>query len=156
MKSAKEKERELIIKLANEKKTCRDIADILDISKSKASFWINRFKKTGNLNDKPRSGKPTPLTKQKLDKIAEIIKSKIIESSKKKRAGIASKEVKKIVEEEIGKKYTLRHIQRILHKVGFSLVIPRVSHIRKDKKAQEKFQREFKKNSSRNMWAIQS
>jgi len=156
MKSAKQKERELVIQLSKKGKTCRDIAEILGISKSKASFWINRFKKTGSLKDKPRSGRPTSLTENKLIKISQIIKSKILESSKKTKAGISSKEVGQIIEHKTGKKYTLRHIQRLLHKTGFSLITPRVRHIKKDKKAQEKFRREFKKNSSRNMWVIQS
>ena len=37
MVSGKEKERELIVKLSKEKKTCRDIAKILGTSKSKVS-----------------------------------------------------------------------------------------------------------------------
>jgi len=155
MKSGKQKERELIIKLSKERKTVREIGDILGISKSKAAFWIGRYKKTGNLKDKPRSGKPTPLTRNKLSKIKEKIKSELLDPGRRK-AGISSKEVAHIIEQEIGKRYTLRHIQRILHKIGFSFTTPRVSHIKKDKKAQEKFKKEFKKNSTRNMWIIQS
>ena len=85
MKSAKQKERELIIKLSNEKKTCRDIASILGISKSKAAFWIGRFRMTGKLEDMPRSGRPTPLTKKELDMIRQRIKSKLEENSKRRK-----------------------------------------------------------------------
>lgn len=156
MKSANQKERELIIKLSNERKSCRDIASLLAISKSKVSFWINRFKKTGKLEDKPRNGRPTPLTKEKINSIKQKIRFKIQEHSKIKKAGINSKEVMDIVKTETDVTYTLRHIQRLLHKMGLSLITPRVSHIKKDKKAQEKFRCEFKKNLSRNMWVIQS
>lgn len=152
MKSAKQKERELIIKLGNEKKTVREIGSILGISKSKASYWLNRFEKTGSLENLPRSGRPTPLTKDELKAIASAIKSKLIEP---KRTGINSKEVLQLIEHKISRKYTLRHAQRLLHKMGFSLITPRVSHIRKNEKAQNKFREEFKKNSSRNTWAIQ-
>lgn len=154
MKSAKEKERELIIKLHNEKKTCRQIASILGTSKSKVSFWINRYKKSGTLNDKPRSGRPTKLTKQKLDAVKQEIAAKISESEKK-RAGISSKEVVELLQRETGRKYTLRHVQRVLRRIGFSLITPRVAHIRKDEKAQKKFRNEFKKNFDRNIWTIQ-
>mgnify|MGYP001581705135 CR=1 FL=1 len=153
MKSAKQKERELIVKLSNEKRTTREIASILGISKSKSAFWVKRFRDSKSLDDKKRNGRPTPLTKDKLNSIRDIIKSKVIEP---KRAGITSKEVLKIIETKINRKYTLRHIQRLLHKIGLSLITPRVSHIRKDEKAQRKFRKEFKKNLSRNMWAIQS
>ena len=83
MKSAKQKERELIIKLSKGKKTCREIGDILGTSKSKVSYWITRYKKTGSLLDKPRSGRPTPLTKQELENIGfKIIKHNFVESAR--------------------------------------------------------------------------
>ena len=154
MKSAKQKERELIIQLNNKKKTCREIAFDLNISKSKASFWINRFKKERNLADKPKSGCPTILSKNKLDEIYEEVKSQI--KLKKNKSGTSTKEVKDIIEKKIGKKYSLRHVQRILHKIGFSLITPRVNHIKKNKEAQNKFRREFKKNSQKNIWVIPS
>ena len=153
MKSAKQKERELIIQLSKKKKTVRDIAFILGISKSKASFWINRFKKTKSLEDKPKSGRPTPLTKKKLNFIANAIKSQILEFEGK--SGTSSKEVLHLIENKIHKKYSSRHVQRILYKMGFALITPRVSHIKKDKKAQEKFREEFKKNSKKNIWTMQ-
>jgi transposase len=153
MKSARIKERELIIKLNNEKRSTYDIARILGISQTKASFWVRRYKKTGNLENLPRSGRPTPLTKDELKSIASAIKSKLIEP---KRTGINSKEVLQLIEHKISRKYTLRHAQRLLHRMGFSLITPRVSHIRKDEKAQQKFRKEFKKNLNRNIWAAQS
>ena len=153
-KSAKIKERELIIKLSNEGKTCREIAPILDISKSLVSFWVIRYKETGDLKDKPRSGQPTQLTKERLASISEELKKKLQEQND--RAGISTKEVLKILEEETDKTYTPRHVQRLLHKMGFSLITPRVSHIKRNKEAQNKFREDFKKNFKRNTWVIRS
>ena len=62
-----------------------------------------------------------------------------------KKAGISPKEALQILEQRIKRKYTLRHTQRLLHKIGLSLITPRVSHVRKDEKAQNKFRDEFKK-----------
>lgn len=152
MKSARQKERELIIELYNKKKSTYKIADILGISQTKASFWIRRYIKTGSLENLPRSGRPTPLTKDELNSMANLIKSRMLNV---KKAGITSKEVLELIEHKIKKKYTLRHVQRLLHKMDFSLITPRVSHIRKDEKAQAKFREGFKKNLSRSMWAIQ-
>jgi transposase len=153
-KSAKIKERELIIKLSNEGKTCREIASILDISKSLVSFWVIRYKETGDLKDKPRSGQPTQLTKERLTSISEELKKRLQEQNG--RAGISTKEVVKILEEETDKMYTPRHVQRLLHKMGFSLITPRVSHIKRNKEAQNKFREDFKKNFKRTMWVIRS
>jgi len=153
MKTAKQKERELIIKLHEEKKPTREIAKLLGISKSKAAFWVTRHKRTGSLEDRSRSGRPTPLSNEVLRSIAEAIKSQIIQA--KGKTGATSKEVLALIESKINKRYTLRHAERILHKTGFSLITPRVSHIRKDEKAQQKFREELKKNSNRNTWNTQ-
>lgn len=153
MKTAKQKERELIIELNNKNKSSYEIASILGISQTKASFWIRRFRRTKNLEDKPRSGRPTPLTNDALDSIAGAIKLQI--SKPKGKAGISSKEVLNFIENKTNKKYTIRHAERLLHKMGFSLITPRVSHIRRDEEAQKKFRSEFKKNLNRNIWVIQ-
>lgn len=154
MKSAKQKERELIIKLSKEKKTCREIASLLGVSKSKASYWKSRFDKTGKLEDMPRNGRPTGLTKKIVEETKQQIKSLMLEKNGK--GSFYSKEALQILEHKTNKKYSLRHVQRIMHKMGFSLITPRTSHIRKDEKAQQKFRMEFKKNSKRNIWGIQS
>ncbi len=152
MNSAKIKERELIIKLRKEGKTCMEVAKILGTSKSKVSFWTLRYNETGCLKDKPRKGRPTSLTEEKLQEMKEKIKETI--TGQKGRTGISSKEILVFIEKETGKTYTLRHIERLLHKMGFSLITPRVNHIKKDEKAQKKFREEFKKNYKTSIWTI--
>lgn len=154
MNTAKQKERELILKLSREKKTCREIGDILGTSKSKVSYWITRYKKTGSLLDKPRSGRPTPLTKQELEDIKNQLRAKHLEVRNDK-AGLSTKEVLQLIEQKTKRKYSFRHAERIMHKIGLSLITPRVSHIRKDEKAQVKFREEFKKNFNRSTWGFQ-
>ena len=153
MKTAKQKERELIIKLHKEKKKVREIALILGLSKSKVHFWIQRSKKTDSLEDKPRSGRPTPINAKALRSISNLINQRLIQPANK-RVGVSTKEVKQLIKNKIKKKYSLRHVERIMHKMGFSLITPRPSHIKKDENAKEKFKVEFKKNLSKNIWAI--
>lgn len=154
MKTAKQKERELIIKLHKEKKKVREIAQILGLSKSKVHFWIQRNRISKSLDDKPKSGRPTPLNAKALKSIAKSIENKLI-SPKNNKAGISTKEVKQLIKNKTKKKYCVRHVERIMHKMGLSLITPRTSHIRKDENAKEKFKVEFKKNLSRNIWTIQ-
>lgn len=73
-KTAKEKERELIIALYNKKKTMREIAYILDISKSKVNFWIKRYKESNLLEDKKRKGRTPKLTNEQIELLKEAIK----------------------------------------------------------------------------------
>jgi transposase len=154
MNLAKRKERELIIKLRNEGKTCVEVGEILNVSKSAVSYWTRRYNETGSLDDKPRPGRPTPLTEEKLQHMKEKITAAMLKQTG--RAGLSSKEILLFVKKETGKTYTPRHIERLLHKMGFSLITPRVNHIKKDEKAQKKFRETFKKNSTKNMWTIPS
>lgn len=154
MESARQKERELIINLHDKGDSTYQIADILGVSQTKASFWVRRHNKTGSLENRPRSGRPTLLTKKNLNSVTGMIRQRTLSQGRK--AGVSSKEVSEIIKGKVGKKYTLRHVQRLLHKMGFSLITPRVSHIKSDKKAQEKFRHEFKKKSKRNTWTISS
>src|SRR3989344_254094 len=153
MKTAELKERELIISLSNKNKSSYEIADILGVSQTKASFWIRRYKNTGNLENRPRSGRPTPINAKALKSISNLINQRLIQPANK-RVGVSTKEVKQLIKNKIKKKYSLRHVERIMHKMGFSLITPRPSHIKKDENAKEKFKVEFKKNLSRNIWAI--
>lgn len=151
MKSAELKERELIIKLWSEGKKQESIASILGCSQPKVSFWIRRYKAQGVLENKPRSGRPTKLTKKKLSSLKKIIVDKFVKANVK-HSGVTSKVIKEIIEKETGKIYTLRHVQRLLHKMGFSLITPRTKHIRHDEKSVENFRSEFKKNLNEPMW----
>jgi len=152
MNLAKRKERELIVKLRKEGKTCVEVAEILGVCKSSVSFWTRRYNKTGCLEDKPRAGRPTLLTEEKLQEMKVKIKETVLEQ--KGRAGLSSKEILVFIREETGRTYTIRHVERLLHKMGFSLIAPRVNHIQKDEKAQKKFRKEFKKNYKTSIWTI--
>jgi transposase len=152
MNLAKRKERELIVKLRNEGKTCIETAEILGVSKSKVSFWTLRYNETGCLEDKPRKGRPTSLNNDRLQELKEKIKENIL--GQEGKAGFSSKEILMFIEKETGRTYTLRHVERLLHKMGFSLITPRVNHIKKDEQAQEKFRGEFKKNYKTSIWII--
>ena len=146
--------REKIISLHKKKKSTREIAYLLDISKSKAAFWVKRFKDTNDLKNQPRSGRPTPLRTKELEEIKQLLRTKFLSS--KSKAGTSSKEVLQLIEQKTNKKYCLRHAERIMHKMGLSLITPRIGHIRKDEQAQEKFRRNFKKKFAKSIWAFQS
>ncbi|MFT4297997.1 MAG: helix-turn-helix domain-containing protein [Candidatus Woesearchaeota archaeon] len=153
MKSAKEKERELIIKLYNEKKTCREIASLLGTSKSKVSYWICNSKKRKKFSDLPRSGRPTKLSRRKLNEVYSILRT---EEQNNKYSGFSSKKVAELLEFNTGNKYTLRHVRRILNKMNITRITPRVSHIKRDEKKIKKFRKEFKKNFNMNIWTTNS
>lgn len=155
MKSAQMKERELIIKLYKEGRKQEQIASILGFSQSKVSFWIVRFKKNGTLENKPRSGRPSNFSDEKLSLIKSKIVKKVV-SRNMKYSSCNSKELREIISKEIKKPISMRHARRILHKIGFSLITPRSKHVKNDPEKVAKFRAEFKKNSNQSFWIIHS
>ena len=153
MKTAQMKERELIIKLYEEGRKQEQIASILGCSQSKVSFWIIRNKKKGSLENKPRSGRPSNFSVEKL----ALIKSKIVRkvvSRNLKYSSCTSKELRDIISKEIKKKISLRHARRILHKIGFSLITPRSKHVKNNPEKVAKFREQFKKKTNQSFWVI--
>lgn len=155
MKSAQIKERELIIKLYNDGRKQEQIASILGVSQSKVSFWILRYKKDGSLANKPRSGRPSNFSEEKLSLIKSKIVKKVV-SRNMKYSSCNSKELRDIISKEINKPISMRHARRILHKIGFSLITPRSKHVKNDPVKVAEFRREFKKNLNQSFWVIHS
>ena len=101
----------------------------------------------------PRSGRPTKLTKKNLAKL----KNKILINIKKANnnyCSVSTKQVKGLISKEIGENYSLRHIERIMHRIGFSLIKPRPQHLRHDQEKVDAFRESFKKNSNRSIWVM--
>jgi len=146
-------QRRVIIQLDKKGKTQQEIAELLDCNQSSVSRLLDKYKHRGSVKDLPRSGRPTKLTKQNLAKL----KNKILINIKGANdfyCSVNTKQVKDLVHKEIGEIYSLRHIERIMHKIGFSLITPRPQHIRHDQKKVDAFRKSFKKNSNRSMWAM--
>ena len=62
------------------------------------------------------------------------------------------RETPDLIEKASKKKYSLRHVQRILHKLEFSRITPRAKHIKNDPVKVQAFRKNFKKNSKRSIW----
>ncbi len=147
------KEREFIVRLHQQEKNQQEIADLIGCSQPTVHKWITRFKRGKTLDTLPRSGKPTKLTKQKLKQLKKKIVAEV-EAANDKFCSINTKHIGKMIYQEVGELYSLRHVERIMHKLGFSLITPRPQHVRHDQKKVDKFRDEFKKNSKRNIWAM--
>jgi len=65
---------------------------------------------------------------------------------------VSTKQVNDLIFQEIGETYSFRHVERIMHKLGFSLITPRPQHLRHDQEKVDEFRDEFKKNFPRSMW----
>lgn len=127
-------------------KTLDDIAYSLAKPKTTIHDWLKRFEK-GNLTrlyDTKQPGKPTKLTKSQIDEL-----DKILDSSPQKQGFPfvlwTTKLVHYLLITRYHVQYTLRQIQNLVKKLGFTLKTPRQQNIKTNKKAQEKFKKELKK-----------
>ena len=145
--------RELVLKWTKEGKKQQQIAALVGCNQSAISRLIAKYEKTGSVKNIPRNGRPTPLTKQTLKQL----KKGFVKEAKrvnKKFCSIDTKQFSQLIEKETNKKYSGRHVQRILHKLDFSRITPRPQHIKNDPKKVKAFREEFKKNSKQSMWIM--
>ena len=110
-------------------KSSYEIGEQVHTSHTKVQRWINRFNKKGieGLYDKPRSGRPSILKKKQI-----ILLEKTISRKSEFRVGYNTLEIIHEIKTEFGVAYTPRHVRRLLHKLGYSRITPRPSHVNKD------------------------
>lgn len=146
-------ERKLIVKLHLKGKKQQEIADLLGCSQPTVNLWIHRSNTKIGLKTRPRSGRPTKLTKKNISLLKQKINS-IINSANAEFNSVSTKQIKEIIRQEIGETYSMRHVERIMHKLGFSLITPRPQHVRHDQKKVDTFRDEFKKKLPKNTWIM--
>lgn len=145
--------RELVLRWLHQGKTQQEIADLAGCNQSAISRLIAKYKKTGSLKNRFRSGRPTPLTKEILAKLKEDFTSKA-RAANKNFCSINTKKFSELIQKTTGKNYTTRHVERILHKLDFSRITPRSQHIKNDPAKVAAFRDEFKKNFKQNTWVM--
>ena len=148
-------QRELIIKLKQDGKKQEKIAQLIGCSQAAVSKWIRNYKKGRTLETLHRCGRPTELTKTKIRHLKNKILSKI-KKANDNFCSLSTKQLSEIIKKEIGKQYSMRHIERMMHKLGFSLIKPRTQHIKHDQEKVDEFRDQFKKNFNRNIWVLSS
>ncbi|MAE13830.1 hypothetical protein CMO92_04655 [Candidatus Woesearchaeota archaeon] len=149
------REREFILKLYQQGKKQEYIADLIGCSQPTVHKWVRCGLQGRTFETLPRSGRPTKLTVKNLS----LLKQRILERVKLANeafCSVSTKQVSEIICQEIGETYSLRHVERIMHKLGFSLITPRSQHLRHDQDKVDAFRERFKKNSSKSMWVMNS
>lgn len=115
------KERILMVRYSYEGKTSRNIGEMLQCDHALVLFWKKRYVLEGieGLKSRQKSGKPMLLSRRQ----EETIKNKVAEENMNNPW--TTKRVCELIKKETGKKYSPRHVRRMLHKWNFSLLVPR-------------------------------
>jgi len=148
--------RKKIISLHKKGKSTRDIAYLLDVSKSKSAYWVKRYNENKSLKNKPRSGKPSKLTKNQLAELKEVLLDFPPSRFGGQSLGWTTKMAIQYVKDKYLIRYSMRRMQELFHKFGLSLITPRQEHKKASYAARVVYRMDFKKNSKKNIWVAPS
>jgi putative transposase len=138
---ADERDRMRMVLFAMEGETGASIAERLGCTDRVVRKWIQRYNEGGlaGLRDLPRSGRPRHLEASR----DEALRQRLDEGAKPEDevCALRGEDVRRILEEEFGARYTLSGTYVVLHRLGFSSLMPRPRHPKADAAAQEEFQK---------------
>ena len=129
----------LVIRISSDKQHIESVARELHMARSWAYKWHKRYRDEGmeGLRDRQRSGKPSAMPKEKMDKI----KQELSDSN----TGWDFRQVMDLIQKRTGVRYHEVHIRRLLHKWGFSPKAPQKRFVRAATKEEKKdFKKEYK------------
>lgn len=132
--------------LARQGKTCRAIMDVTGAARRTVFDWMAKYNRGGidELLDRPRSGRPCFLDTAQQKRLARRI-----EAGPKKQDVVSvfkAAAIDELVEKEFGVLYSLRGMQALLGRLGFSYQCPRPRHENSDPEAQEAFKKTSQKH----------
>jgi len=139
------RQRLLAVRLVVMGNTVPQAAKAVGLKQRQTRNWIHRFNAEGieGLRDLPRPGKPVKLPRHKQHAFRERIEKAA--GPKGPTVNLRVKDIQRILREEFGADYCLGGTYFLLHRLGFSSLVPRPRHPQADLQAQA----EFKKNAAR-------
>jgi len=139
------RQRLLAVRLVVMGNTVPQAAKTIGLKQRQTRNWIHRFNADGvnGLRDRLRPGQPAKLPRQKEQAFRERIEKGA--TPKDHTRNLRVKDIQKILREEFGADYCLGGTYFLMHRLGFSSLVPRPRHPHADPQAQS----EFKKNAAR-------
>lgn len=138
---ADERDRVRMVVHAREGDTGAMIAHRLGCTDRAVRKWIRRYNEGGlaGLKDLPRSGRPRHLEPAK-----EGAVRRRLDAGAQVQDGVCAlrgEDVRRILEEEFGARYCLSGAYVVLHRLGYSSLVPRPQHPGSDPAVQEEFEK---------------
>ena len=114
------KERLLMVQ-ASYNEPLRDVAKTFGYTHGKVDYWKKRYEKQGvrGLHTKPRSGRPPKIKIEQNMEIKRIVRKHNIKN------GWRTQQVRQLIVQKTGVKYSFRHSIRIVQSWGLSKIKPR-------------------------------
>ena len=136
------RQRLLAVRLVVMGNTVPQAAKAVGLKQRQSRNWIHRFNAEGvnGLRDRPRPGQPVKLPRQKEQAFRERIEKGA--RQKDPTRNLRVKDIQRILREEFSAKYCLGGTYFLLHRLGFSSLVPRPRHPKADQQAQSRFKKD--------------
>jgi transposase len=133
--------------LAKQGFTAPEVATCTGFSRRTVQDWVARYNQEGlrGLETRPGRGRKGPLTAEEAERL-----QRRIEAGPLPEDGVCvlrGLDVQRILQQEFGKLRSLDSVYRLLHRLGFSSLVPRPRHPKADPAAQEEFKKKCASNS---------
>lgn len=143
------RQRLLAIRLVVTANTVPQAAKAAGLKERQTRNWIHRFNAEGvnGLRDRPRPGQPVKLTRQK----ESVFRERIVKGAgpKDPTRNLRVKDIQSILREEFDADYCLGGTYFLLHRLGFSSLVPRPRHPQADQQTQNQFKKNAKRMGSK-------
>ncbi len=135
--------------LAKQDKTAEEIAAALDCGARTVQTWVKNYNAGGveALAERPRPGRPTTLPRDQEDRLRRRLDAPPRPGDG--TCALHGPDVRRILEREFGVMYTLQGVYDLLHRLGYSSLMPRPRHKDADPAAQEAFKKGLPSGSPR-------
>jgi len=136
-----------IVLLAKQGFNAPEISTLTGLSRRSVQFWVARYNSEGHdgLKNKTGRGRKPVLTPEEEAKLCERL-----DAQPKVADGVCTlrgKDVQRILETEFGHVRSLNAVYALLHKLGYSSLVPRPINPQTDLASQEDFKKTSRKNS---------
>jgi len=143
------RQRLLAIRLVVMANTVPQAAKAVGLKERQTRNWIHRFNAEGEngLRDRPRPGQPVKLARQK----ESVFRERIVKgaSPKDPTRNLRVKDIQRILREEFDADYCLGGTYFLLHRLGFSSLVPRPRHPQADQQTQDQLKKNAKRMGSK-------
>lgn len=121
--------------------TVPEAANALGMSERQLRNWVHRYNAEGaaGLRDRPRPGQPPHLAVDQAERFKERIRKGA--RGEDRVCVLRGMDVRRILQEEFEAQYSLPGVYFLLHRLGFSSLVPRPKHEQADEQAQAAFKK---------------
>jgi transposase len=131
----------LAIRYMRQGHPAREAASVFPISGRQIGMWVRRYDAEGleGLGDRPRPGRPPILDTAKVEAFKERVRTGPSEAEG--LAAYRAEDVRRMLAQEFKSEYSISGTYFLLHRLGFSSLVPRPMHPKSDPEAQATFKK---------------